>query len=63
MAAFKVTVTRTLEMLVGQSPGPESAEKFVQDLLDAGQIGESDWDQVITVEPLTAETATVAGKD
>lgn len=52
MGAYQVTVTRTLTMLVGRSPGPESAEEFVRGLLDAGQVSEDDWDQDITVEEL-----------
>ena len=54
MSGYKVTVTRTVH-LVGRYRSRESAEEFGRGLADSGQLALSDWETVVTVEPLGEE--------
>ena len=51
MSGYKVTVTRTLN-LIGRYRSRESAEEFGRGLADSGQLAPSDWETVVTAEPV-----------
>ena len=58
-SGYRVTVTRTLTM-IGRYRSPESAREFVLGLADSGQLALSDWEEIVTVEPLEVSDADAA---
>lgn len=49
MSIFSVTIMRKFDLVVA-APDSDAAQRHAEQLLEANQLGDDDWDTFITVE-------------